>query len=227
MATEGFVLVPVPRCQPPHCASHLEEFHKLVQGVGVYAILLATAHAPTAIIMKHFFLVICVSLFADVYIESEESDSLGSRIVAFCVKQKGRQVGNGECASLATIALKESGAKGMGTDSPHAGDFTWGDVQYYLEVSNGGLRHQGKLSDIKSGDVVQFRDAIFVTQGGNRASTRMFPHHTAIVQRVTDGGKSILILHQNYNGQRVVQEATLQLGNLTQGWLRVYRPVSN
>jgi hypothetical protein len=177
--------------------------------------------------MKLYSLVICAWLLTDVCTKSEDSDNLGSRIVAYCAKQKGQQVGNGECASLATFALKESGAKGMGTDSPNAGDYTWGDLQYLLEVSNGALRHTGKLSDIKSGDVIQFRDAIFVTKGGNRASFRTFPHHTAIVHRVSDGGKNIQVLHQNYGGQQVVQEASLLLGNLTQGWLRVYRPISN
>jgi len=53
----------------------------------------------------------------------EEDESLGERIVAFCKANKGKQVGDGECAALAKAALKEVDAKPRSTypDNPMRG----------------------------------------------------------------------------------------------------------
>jgi len=44
---------------------------------------------------------------------------------------------------------------------------------------------------------------------------------------VDDSGAVVKILHQNFGGKKVVQELTLRLNDLQEGWLRFYRPVAD
>jgi hypothetical protein len=152
---------------------------------------------------------------------------LGAKVVAFCEQNKGQQVGNGQCSTLASLALKEAGAKRRGKDHPNEGDYTWGELVFTLKAEPAGPKGEGKRSEIRPGDIIQFRDVKFA---GKRASgkgtySQSAPHHTAIVQHVEDGGATIKILHQNFAGKQVVQEMTMKLNDLKEGWLRFYRPV--
>src|SRR5258705_9404044 len=60
--------------------------------------------------------------------------TLGQKVLAFAQKHKGEQVGNGECAVLASEALKSAGAARRGTDAPDKGDYTWGKLILTLQA---------------------------------------------------------------------------------------------
>lgn len=148
--------------------------------------------------------------------------TLGDKVAEFCKAHKGEQVGDGECASLATAALKAAGAAGRGPDDPKPGDYTWGKLVFTLEA---GSKPVGKLADVKPGDVLQFRDAKWVTRVGNVISTTYSPHHTGVVTAVDKDAGVIRYLHQNHSGKRYVVDGTLRLRDVKEGWVRVYEPV--
>ena len=153
---------------------------------------------------------------------TRQAETLGAKIVAFCVKHKGKQVADGECAMLASEALKAAGAKRRGPDAPDKEDYVWGKLVYTHEA---GQKPVGRPADVKPGAVVQFRDATFRWKVPGGTYTETFPHHTAIVTAVEDKGATIKYLHQNHNGDRTVQDGALRLADLQAGWLRFYEPL--
>ena len=54
-----------------------------------------------------------------------------------------------------------------------------------------------------------------------------YPHHTAVILNVAEGGKVLKVLEQNINGKRFVMESTYRINDLKSGSFRVYRPVAN
>ena len=72
---------------------------------------------------------------------------------------------------------------------------------------------------------MQFRNAKFKWREDRGTWTETMPHHTAIVAGVEDNGRTIRILHQNHNGDRTVQDGTIRLNALQEGWLRFYQPL--
>jgi hypothetical protein len=118
--------------------------------------------------------------------------SMGDQVVAYPRRQLGHRVGDGECFTLTDRALRAAGAKSaadFGRVTPD-GDYVWGQSV--------------ALSDLKPGDVIQFRgyryDREVVTEDGNRRTTNTDfqerPHHTAIVERA-DGNGAVTVLEQN------------------------------
>ena len=93
------------------------------------------------------------------------------------------------------------------------------------------------LKDVLPGDILQFRDAVFL---GKRATGKRrwvswhqeYPHHTAIVSKVEQGGKLVTVLHQNVaiqgrdeSKKGSVQETELRMDSIQKGgWVRAYRP---
>jgi hypothetical protein len=69
------------------------------------------------------------------------------------------------------------------------------------------------------GDILQMRDAKFA--GGQFAA-----HHTAIVAAVDANGYPTAVYEQNFNNRRFVTRASINLLQLTNGWVRAYRPVA-
>jgi hypothetical protein len=150
--------------------------------------------------------------------------SLGAKVLAFCQQRKGEQVGNGECAVLAGQALHSAGARRRSPDRPEHGDYVWGDLVVFVQPGPSLPKLEGgKLSDIRPGDIIQFRDAKFEHHTANRHASMHFHHHTAVV--LSSQGASVKILQQNFGGDRTVRDATLNLNNLKEGWLRFYRPM--
>jgi hypothetical protein len=151
--------------------------------------------------------------------------SIGERIVAFCQEHKGEQVGDGECATLANHALRAAGARGRGNDNPNKSDYTWGSRVFTIEGQEDTPKTEGKSIDIKAGDIIQLRDVKFKGRRPGGTYSMSFPHHTAIVAGVEDGGQTVHIFHQNFGGKKIVMNATYKLGDLKEGWMRFYRPV--
>ena len=174
-------------------------------------------------LLSGFVLLLAVSIASS---QDKKTPTLGDKVLEYAKKQKGKQVGDGECGTLAAEAFKEAGAKSRQKDSPNAGDYVWGDLVLTVEFKKGKVESTGKLSEVKPGDVVQFRDTTWVTRSGNVISTTTATHHTAVVLSVDKGRSVIRTLHQNHNGKKVVQEGALSLNDLKAGWIRVYRPVA-
>jgi hypothetical protein len=147
---------------------------------------------------------------------------LNEAVVSYARGQLGKQVGDGSCITLAREALRRSGAKRISLARTD-GDYVWG-------------RRVERYEDALPGDILQFRDAEF--QGKKRLPKRrwiswhsVYPHHTAIVSKVGEGGKLVTVLHQNVGAPDVdeqekkrVQEGTLRMDSLRKGWVRIYRP---
>ena len=114
----------------------------------------------------------------------------------------GKQVGNGECWTLAHNALAAAGAKRPGQE---LGVYVFGTAV--------------ALQDARAGDILQFQNVKFVSPSG---AWQMFGQHTAIV--TGRSGNTIQIIHQNVNGQRTVQNGAINLAERQGGSILAYRP---
>ena len=155
--------------------------------------------------------------------DAPELPALNQKVIGFARERLGEKVGNGQCTSLAAEALDAAGAKRFpmrGLD----GDYVWG-------------RPLATFREALPGDLLQFRDAVFrgktfVTSTRWVSWHQTYPHHTAIVSEVRDGGKLVVILHQNVGAdgttteaKQVVTEATLRTDSLQKGGhIWIYRP---
>ena len=142
----------------------------------------------------------------------------------FARERIGEKVADGQCMSLAVEALRYAGAKRYAFDP--SGDFVWG-------------RPVASFKAALPGDILQFRNAVF---DGKRWITKRrwvswhheYPHHTAIVSEVREGGRVVAILHQNVGAhddadanKQVVQEASIRPESLQAGGaVAIYRPVA-
>jgi hypothetical protein len=153
---------------------------------------------------------------------------LGEAICAFAREQVGERVGDGQCSTLATLALESAGAKTVRDFPPRKGD---GDEVWGEEVRN--------PRDVHPGDVVQYRKVQFrrmtvIRRGAMRAPGIEIvtnDHHTAIVAKVL-GRRRFVIYEQNVTrpgepeGMKwVVRESPLDLAERVRGTIRFYRPV--
>ena len=153
--------------------------------------------------------------------------TLGEQVVNFARNRIGQRVSNGECFSLVDGALSNAGAKSaadFGSVAPDV-DYVWG-----TRVS---------LSDVRSGDIIQFRDYRYdrTVDTATRTDTdfQERPHHTAIVERV-DGQGAITVLEQNAPEGSAVLRTQLFFSNTStssggrtttlsvQGSFWIYRP---
>ena len=147
------------------------------------------------------------------------------QVVAFCQSHVGKQVGDGECSSLAGEALDSAGAKGITGSSPGSDDYVWGDLVCVIEAQGKtNFDRETQARKVKPGDIIQFRDAEFASYSNGGSATSS--HHTAVVVGVAGYGKQIMILQQNFGGSRFVAKATLNVDEMRNGWMRVYHPVS-
>jgi len=157
----------------------------------------------------------------------KDKDEFDSKVIAFVRKNIGKQVGDGECAALAVEAMKEAGAKPFHSykESPNAGDYVWGELVYGLEIGPT-LRTESTPvgTFVKAGDIIQFRDAKFSGKAGGGTYSSSAPHHTAVVVSASKDGKTLEVLQQNVNGKKTVAAATVKLGDLQSGWVKIYRP---
>jgi hypothetical protein len=120
-----------------------------------------------------------------------------------------KQVGNGECWTLADEALKYAGAR-----RPY-------------ESGEGSCVFGRKLGEdelVKPGDIVQMYSAKFFhkTGPGSWSSAETGEKHTAIVASVD--GDTITVYHQNWNGNRTVSQWSFRPSDKTAGTVEFYRP---
>ena len=132
--------------------------------------------------------------------EPAASDARRAAIVAFCRKNSGRKVGNGECWTLANEAFKATGA------ARPAGQLrVWGRK---LD-----LRRESPLpGDILECDRTRFADGSWVPT-----------QHTVVIMGVYSA-THVRIAEQNYGGKKKVRERDLELSGIRGGTIAVYRP---
>ena len=110
---------------------------------------------------------------------SPSTTNPNARVLNFAQANLGRQVGNGECWTLAFEALRAAGAR---HDQTHR--YIFG---------------QSVTGQMMPGDIVQFENCLF--QGSNY--WMQMAHHTAIIHSMESPGV-YRILHQNVGGNRRV-----------------------
>ncbi len=150
---------------------------------------------------------------------SQSSFGFDARILGFCNSQLGKPVGSGECAHLATEALRYSGAEflrsGM-ADKPSAGDYVWGTlVKSMSRSANGTVTDTHPAGKCLPGDIIQLRPG-----------TGAKMNHTAIVASVNAAGYPTAVFQQNFNGKRFVTRDAIDLHNDLKsrgGYLSIYR----
>jgi hypothetical protein len=157
------------------------------------------------------------------------ADDLEARVEKFARDRIGRKVGDGQCTALAIEALKAAGAKttfDYGVSGPDA-DYQWGQFV-------------ARFDDARPGDVIQFRGVKISStrttrtpDGGAYTETRSLDieHHTAVVAANLGGGK-FKVLEQNVGAagasdavKQIVQLNELNLNDMTEGKVWIYRPV--
>jgi hypothetical protein len=126
---------------------------------------------------------------------------MNAAVIGFARKSLGKQVGNGECWTLADKALKAAGAQ-------HPDTYVWGRP---LAAGEAPL----------PGDVIQFKECRLEKDGHWQLLGT--PAHTAIVETVRTPTQ-LHILHQNY-GVKIVTELTIDTAARTAGELTIYRPL--
>jgi hypothetical protein len=180
-------------------------FSPSVDGLELRQVLSTASIAPKAI----------VSALAD----------LNSQVVNFAISHLHQKVGGGECAHLASEALRAAGADFVGRD-PGNGDYIWGTL--ITTITPG--RDSNASAACRPGDIIQFQNV--KTSGGWTAD-----HHTAIVAAVDSRGRPTQVYEQNVgvNGKgkgagthdRTDRLDPLVLNSKTiiAGTVHIYRPV--
>ncbi len=126
---------------------------------------------------------------------------VGASVLDFAVKAKGTKIGDGECWTLADIALSRAGAA-------HPDVYVFGRRLRADEAPRGG-------------DIIQF-ESVRLERGGG--AFQSFPHHTAVVSRAR--GRVVSLLHQNWGAPgRIVSTLDINLNHHKGGSLVIYRPV--
>ena len=141
-------------------------------------------------------------------------------VVTFCQRHLNKKVGSGECAHLASEALRVAGADFIPEkfgDRPKAGDFVWGTLLKQWRWDGSASVDSNPKASCQAGDIVQYRDATF-------SDGKTVPHHTSIIAAVDDRGRPTAIYEQNMAGKRHVLKEAVDFGSLTGGWVRIYRP---
>jgi hypothetical protein len=149
---------------------------------------------------------------------------LNKKVLEFARDNLGKKVGDGECATLAALALRKAEARRWSTS--RTGEYVWGKL--VRTVADG----TNLTGDVLPGDILQFRGVVFAGRAGGRTFESTYPLHTAIVAAVKNDGKVVEVLHQNAGNfaapaaeRRKVQRTTLRFAELKKGSVKIYRPL--
>jgi hypothetical protein len=153
---------------------------------------------------------------------------LNQKIYNYALNHLGKQVGDGECATLTYNALKTAQAQNFDELGPTGldADYVWGKLIATITPQ------KKNLSSVQIGDIVQFRNVstykkITQPDGSWQSWTDSYAHHTAIVAGIS--GHQILLLQQNVGNdpqrQKTVQKGQIDVDSLQAGTLWIYRPL--
>jgi hypothetical protein len=132
--------------------------------------------------------------------------NLNRRVMAFAAQHFGKQVGNGECWTLAAQALEAAGA--LPAEGYTFGRELTGNEEWW------------------PGDIIQFTKCKFKENfpGGRHTIIEAgSPNHTAIYGGQQNGMS--MIAQSNYNGKKTVAVMYIDLKSLVSGKYQVFRPV--
>jgi hypothetical protein len=157
-----------------------------------------------------------------------QSAAIGQRMVAFLQSRLGVRLGGGECAHLASEALRVAGGQffQISPDNPRPGDYVWGSLVTVISAQHGQVTDSNPSAPVLPGDIIQYRNAVF-------ANHAVAEHHTSVVAAVGAGNLPTQVYQQNVglalrSGTRTIRYTVrqrLNLKGLRAGWVRIYRPL--
>jgi len=143
---------------------------------------------------------------------------LGLQILSSAESRIGGSVGEGT-----SLAFVKDIIKNITACLPSPGTQTHGAVVY----SNIGNSSTKQSDEIRPGDIVAFRHAIFQTHGGLRGKTALEvgkPDHVAIVQEWNGSKRKLKVIEQRPEQRRVVHNS-YKIPELKSGEVHVFRPM--
>lgn len=149
---------------------------------------------------KTRYLLLVIFGFLVTSFQIQELPITNKNIVEFCKQHLKKRVGSGQCWDLAEAALNFANAD-------WSAPYNFGD-----EIER-------KKTPLLAGDIIQFEKVQLESEGNFVA----FPLHTAIVYKVLDKDR-IIIVHQNFNGVKKLGTFELNLQDLTKGTIQFFRP---
>ena len=146
----------------------------------------------------------------------------GSALVTFLNGKVNTRLGGGECSHMATEALRACGGEffpaDLGADSPATGDNVWGTLVTTISIVSTKWNDSTPASACLVGDIIQYGT-------GTKIGTATYARHTSVVQTVnTTTKRPTAVFQQNFGSVRTVKTATINVTQLTAGWIRIYRP---
>ncbi len=153
---------------------------------------------------------------------STSAQEIGQKMTNYLHAKVGMRIAGGESWQVATEALRVGGGEfvpgDLGADSPNSGDRVWGDLVTVIAAhGNEGWSNSNSSADVLPGDVIQY--------GGARFGETWWPSKfTAVVAEVNQAGRPSSVYQQNKSGDEQVSLASIDVTNLSDGWLRIYRP---
>ncbi|KAK9347632.1 hypothetical protein V1522DRAFT_401486 [Lipomyces starkeyi] len=146
--------------------------------------------------------------------------SFGENVAKFVEANVGRQIGDGECWTVAKESLKASGAM-------ESCGFIHG-VEIWTSNSTTGVR-SGDEAMLRRGDILQFKSARFRSSGqsGRIVEEKYIgaPDHTAVIVAVHSVTPVVVtVLEQNVGGVRSVQQGSYVFSEMMDGSVVAYRP---
>lgn len=149
------------------------------------------------------------------------SEKFGPHVASWCERKLGQKVGSGECWDLSYNALE----KGCGNFAFVSTYTHHGYPIYSTKAAEGGLLQQDvPASDsVRRGDIIQFKEAKLFDKKTGKYSQVGMPDHTSIV--LANNGNVLSVAEQNINGVKIVQSGEINLQDLYDGSLVIYRPV--
>ncbi|KAK9246343.1 hypothetical protein V1506DRAFT_535741 [Lipomyces tetrasporus] len=150
------------------------------------------------------------------------ASGFGENVAKFVEANVGQQIGNGECWTAASEALRFSGAM------PSCG-FVHGPAVWTFDSGTGA--RTGDEASLRRGDILQFKNARFrkVDGSSGRVVEEKYvgaPDHTAVVVAVHSVAPVVVVtvLEQNVGGVRTVQQGSYGFGDMAAGDVVAYRP---
>ncbi len=135
----------------------------------------------------------------------------GPDILKFALKamMEAKQIGNGECWTLANEAIKDAGA------SPPESRKTTSDFGKLVTTVTTNAKDE--ISKAKPGDILQYYNVVLTTGEGT-------DRHTAIVERVQ--GRAVYVVESNVDNVKVPQRGEVDCDKLFSGQIKVWRAVA-
>lgn len=156
--------------------------------------------------------------------------SYSDAVATWCESKMGRQVGNGECWTLANEGLKAvaENCKSYGTEPCMTSQsLVHGALIYsFIPAESQNPEPQGGILEtgVARGDVIQILKATFKSKDGRRSQFAGDPDHTAVVTSVEASGV-LRVVESNVGGSKNVRQGSYNMSELVNGEVRIFRAV--